>query len=63
MTIQTYNVQEAKENLPRLLEKVASGAEVIIAFLRQLLEPEALKPAPVLVRSLKMSEMWCHKAV
>jgi antitoxin (DNA-binding transcriptional repressor) of toxin-antitoxin stability system len=31
MTIQTYNVQEAKENLPLLLEKVASGAEVIIA--------------------------------
>jgi antitoxin (DNA-binding transcriptional repressor) of toxin-antitoxin stability system len=31
MTIQTYNVQEATENLPLLLEKVASGAEVIIA--------------------------------
>jgi antitoxin (DNA-binding transcriptional repressor) of toxin-antitoxin stability system len=31
MTIQTYDVQEAKENLPRLLEKVAAGAEVIIA--------------------------------
>jgi prevent-host-death family protein len=30
MPIQTYNVEEAKENLPRLLEKVASGAEVII---------------------------------
>jgi prevent-host-death family protein len=30
MTTQTYNVEEAKENLPRLLEKVASGAEVII---------------------------------
>jgi hypothetical protein len=31
MTTQTYNVQEAKANLPRLLEEVASGAEVIIA--------------------------------
>ncbi len=31
MTTQTYNVQEAKENLPRLLDEVASGAEVIIA--------------------------------
>jgi prevent-host-death family protein len=31
MTTQTYNVQEAKENFPRLLEKVASGTEVIIA--------------------------------
>jgi antitoxin (DNA-binding transcriptional repressor) of toxin-antitoxin stability system len=31
MTTQTYNVQEARENLHRLLEKVASGAEVIIA--------------------------------
>lgn len=31
MTTQTYNVQEAKENLPRLLEEVPSGAEVIIA--------------------------------
>lgn len=31
MTTQTYNVQEAKENFPRLLEEVASGAEVIIA--------------------------------
>jgi prevent-host-death family protein len=30
MTTQTCNVQEAKENLPSLLEKVASGAEVII---------------------------------
>lgn len=30
MPTQTYNVQEAKENLPFLLEKVASGAEVII---------------------------------
>jgi prevent-host-death family protein len=31
MTTQTYNVQEAKENLPRLLDEVASGEEVIIA--------------------------------
>lgn len=31
MTIQTYNIQEAEANLPRLLEEVASGAEVIIA--------------------------------
>jgi prevent-host-death family protein len=31
MMTQTYDVQEAKENLSRLLEKVASGAEVIIA--------------------------------
>jgi antitoxin (DNA-binding transcriptional repressor) of toxin-antitoxin stability system len=31
MTTQTYNVQETRENLPQLLEKVASGAEVIIA--------------------------------
>jgi prevent-host-death family protein len=31
MTTQTYNVREAKANLPRLLEEVASGAEVIIA--------------------------------
>jgi prevent-host-death family protein len=31
MTTQTYDVQEAKENFPRLLEKVAAGAEVIIA--------------------------------
>ena len=31
MTIQTYNIQDAKANLPRLLEEVASGAEVIIA--------------------------------
>lgn len=31
MKTQTYDVQEAKENLPRLLEKVAGGAEVIIA--------------------------------
>ena len=31
MTTQTYNVQEAKEKFPRLLEQVASGAEVIIA--------------------------------
>lgn len=31
MTIQTYNVQEAKDKFPRLLEQVASGEEVIIA--------------------------------
>jgi len=31
MTIQTYNIKDAKANLPRLLEEVASGAEVIIA--------------------------------
>ena len=31
MNTQTYNVQEAKTHLKRLLEAVASGAEVIIA--------------------------------
>lgn len=31
MNVQTYNIQEAKANLPRLLEEAASGVEVIIA--------------------------------
>ncbi|HUU39784.1 MAG TPA: type II toxin-antitoxin system prevent-host-death family antitoxin [Desulfatiglandales bacterium] len=31
MTTQTYNIKEVKANLSRLLEKVASGAEVIIS--------------------------------
>ena len=31
MTTQTYNVEEAKAQLPRLLQEVASGGEVIIA--------------------------------
>ena len=31
MNTQTYNVQEAKVHLSRLLREVASGAEVIIA--------------------------------
>ena len=31
MTAQTYNIQEAKVRLSRLLQEVASGAEVIIA--------------------------------
>ena len=31
MTTQTYNVQEAKAHLSKLLQEVASGAEVIIA--------------------------------
>lgn len=31
MTTQTYNVEEAKAHLPRLLREAASGAEVIIA--------------------------------
>jgi antitoxin (DNA-binding transcriptional repressor) of toxin-antitoxin stability system len=31
MTTQTYNVEEAKAQLPQLLREVASGAEVIIA--------------------------------
>jgi len=31
MNTQTYNVQEARANLSRLLKDVASGADVIIA--------------------------------
>jgi prevent-host-death family protein len=31
MSTQTYNIQEAKAHLSRLLQEVASGAEVIIA--------------------------------
>lgn len=31
MTVQTYNIQDAEANFPKLLEEVASGAEVIIA--------------------------------
>ena len=31
MTIQTFNVREAKTHLSRLLQAVASGTEVIIA--------------------------------
>jgi prevent-host-death family protein len=31
MNTQTYNIQEAKTHLKRLLQAVASGAEVIIA--------------------------------
>ena len=31
MNTQTYNVQEAKTHLKRLLQAVASGAEIIIA--------------------------------
>ena len=31
MTTQTYNIQEVKANLPRLLEEVDSGAEVLIS--------------------------------
>ena len=32
-----------------------------LTFLRQFLEPEALKGAPVLDRSLKIIKMWCHR--
>ena len=31
MSIQTVNIQEAKLHLPRLLEQVSSGTDVIIA--------------------------------